>query len=208
MDCLTGCHPCTMAQWMSHILSSLFYHLRYNCSFFYIEDVVIFMNKFKQLLISTPILFSMFFPLLAFAAPAQVDSGSDAEMRKMILYYVNAHRAKHHLSPLSLNEDVSKEAAKHSRAMASKSIPFGHAYFNDRIHRVYQQVKNCNGGAENVAYYRLNAKRLVDAWIASPGHRRNIEGHYNVTGIGIAHGKTGWAYYTQIFVKKEDKAFV
>lgn len=125
----------------------------------------------------------------------------------MILYYVNAYRAKHHLSPLSMSDAASQEAVKHSRAMASQSIPFGHAHFNDRIQRVYQQLKHCNGGAENVAYYKLNAKRLVDAWIASPGHRRNIEGHYNMTGIGIAHGKTGWAYYTQIFVKKEDKAY-
>lgn len=169
---------------------------------------MIFMKKLKPLLVSIFLLLSWSLSSLVCAAPGHANSNNDAEMRKMILYYINAYRAKHHLSPLSLNEAASQEAAKHSRAMASKSIPFGHAHFNERIQHVYQQVTHCNGGAENVAYYQLNAKRLVDAWIASPGHRRNIEGHYNVTGIGIAHGKTGWAYYTQIFVKKEDKAFV
>ncbi len=162
------------------------------------------MIKFKPLLFSASLIFSLTVSSFASAAPIQADNNNDAEMRKMILYYVNAYRAKHHLSALSLNEAASQEAAQHSRAMAAKSIPFGHAHFNDRIQRVYKQVKNCNGGAENVAYYKLNAKRLVDAWVASPGHRRNIEGRYNVTGIGIAHGKSGWAYYTQIFVKKED----
>lgn len=166
------------------------------------------MIKFKKCLLSISIILSLLVSSFVSAAPIHADNTNDAEMRKMILYYVNAYRAKHHLSALSLNEFASQEAAKHSRAMANKSIPFGHANFNNRIQRVYKQVKNCNGGAENVAYYKLNAKRLVDAWIASPGHRRNIEGHYNVTGIGIAHGKTGWAYYTQIFVKKEDKAYV
>lgn len=169
--------------------------------------MMILMNYFKQAIALFSILFLLTGSSFAAVNAESSVNNHDAEMRKMILHYVNVYRAKHHLAPLVLNEAVSQEAVKHSRAMANKSIPFGHAHFNDRIHRVYQQLKNCNGGAENVAYYRTDAKRLVDAWIASPGHRRNIEGHYNVTGIGIAHGKAGWAYYTQIFVKKEERAY-
>lgn len=161
------------------------------------------MNKIKQFLFSVSIILSV--TLNSTAIAASVDD--DARMQQMILHYVNAYRAKHHLSPLKLNEAASQEAARHSQAMASKATPFGHAHFNDRIKRLYKKFEQCHGGAENVAYYRTNAKRLVDGWIASPGHRRNIEGHYNVTGIGIAHGKPGWAYYTQIFVQTENKAY-
>lgn len=128
---------------------------------------------------------------------------TDAEQQKMILYYVNAYRAKHHLAPLNMVNVISQEAAKHSRDMASHRMPFGHNDFNGRIKRLYQQIKECHGGAENVAYYKLDAKKLVEQWIASPGHRRNIEGNYNLTGIGIAHGKKGWAYYTQIFIHSD-----
>lgn len=165
------------------------------------------MNNFKQFLLSVSILLGVMVSSFASVPSTQLETNHDADMRQMILYYVNAYRTKHHLSPLSMSDAATQEATKHSRAMANKSIPFGHAHFNDRIQRVYKQLNNCNGGAENVAYYKLNAKRLVDAWVASPGHRHNIEGHYNLTGIGIAHGKTGWAYYTQIFVKKEDRAY-
>jgi uncharacterized protein YkwD len=129
----------------------------------------------------------------------------DADMQKMILYYVNDYRAKHHLPALQLNKTVSNEAAKHSQAMARKSIRFGHAHFNDRIKRLYQQFGHCRGAAENVAYYKTNIKHLVEAWVASPGHRQNIMGHYNITGIGIAYGKTGWAYYTQIFLSTDTR---
>ena len=129
------------------------------------------------------------------------NESTDAYNQKMILYYVNAYRAKHHLSPLTMNNAISKEAAQHSRDMATKKMGFGHTGFSGRIKRLYRIIPQCNGGAENVALYKLDAKKLVDAWIASPGHRRNIEGHYNLTGIGIAHGRTGWAYYTQMFIR-------
>ncbi len=122
----------------------------------------------------------------------------------MILHYVNEYRAQRHLPPLKMNSVISAEAAHHSLAMAKKSIPFGHSYFNTRIQHINNEIKEYKAGAENVAYYKTNAKKLVDAWISSPGHRRNILGNYNLTGIGIAYGKSGWAYYTQIFVRKDE----
>lgn len=137
------------------------------------------------------------------AAPTHPKAITDAEYQTSILYYVNAYRIKHHLAPLKMSNLISQEAAKHSRDMASHSMPFGHNDFDGRIKRLYQQLKECRGGAENVAYYKLDAKRLVEQWIASPGHRRNIEGNYNLTGIGIAHSKKGWAYYTQIFLRSD-----
>ena len=128
---------------------------------------------------------------------------TDAEQQKMILYYVNAYREKRHLSPLKMNNVISQEAEKHSRDMASHAMSFGHDGFNDRIKRLYQQIKECRSGAENIAYYKISAQVLVDKWVSSPGHRRNIEGNYNLTGIGIAHDKKGWAYYTQIFLRSD-----
>lgn len=133
--------------------------------------------------------------------PLPQEVTTDAEYQTRILYYVNAYRIKHHLVPLKMSNIISKEATIHSRAMANHAKPFGHNDFNGRIKRLYQQIKGCNGGAENVAYYKLDAKKLVEQWIASPGHRRNIVGNYNLTGIGIAHSKKGWAYYTQIFLR-------
>lgn len=126
---------------------------------------------------------------------------TDANFQKQILYYVNQYRMRHLLRPLKMNNTISLEAAKHSRDMANKSMPFGHTGYNGRIKRLYTKFERCRGGAENVAYYKLDAKKLVDAWMASPGHRQNILGGYNLTGIGIAHGKKGWGYYTQIFLR-------
>jgi uncharacterized protein YkwD len=40
-------------------------------------------------------------------------------------------------------------------------------------------------------------------WLNSPGHRKNIEGPYNLTGIAMAKAKDGTMYFTQIFINKQ-----
>ncbi len=138
---------------------------------------------------------------VCFAANTHAAPLPDVEYQQQVLFYVNQYRIKHHRVPLKLIPTISKTAETHSIAMAKKRVPFGHQNFNQRINSLYKQIKNCQGGAENVAYYKYGPKKLVDAWIASPGHRRNILGDYNLTGIGIAHDSKGWGYYTQLFLK-------
>lgn len=146
---------------------------------------------------------SVFLGHQAMAAKDKKAVVSNTSFQNEILYYVNQYRAKHHLSPLKMNNLISQQAAKHSQDMASHRLAFGHTNFNGRIKRLYTEIGECRGGAENVAFYKTDAKKLVDAWVASPGHRRNILGGYNLTGIGIAHSKKGWAYYTQIFLRSD-----
>ncbi len=129
----------------------------------------------------------------------------DVSFQHQILHYVNQYRMRHFLRPLKMSETISIEAEKHSRDMANKSMPFGHTGYTGRMKRLYTKFDHCRGGAENVAYYKTDAKKLVDAWMASPGHRQNIMGGYNLTGIGIAYSKKGWAYYTQIFLRSDGK---
>jgi uncharacterized protein YkwD len=45
----------------------------------------------------------------------------------------------------------------------------------------------------------MSAREVVDGWLKSPGHKRNIEGDFTLTGIGIASDKQGNIYFTQIF---------
>jgi len=39
----------------------------------------------------------------------------------------------------------------------------------------------------------------VDGWLNSPGHKKNIEGNFTLTGIGYARDHKGNIYFTQIF---------
>jgi uncharacterized protein YkwD len=119
-----------------------------------------------------------------------------------VLYYVNEFREHHGLRPLKLNNSIIHEAEKHSIKMAEKNIPFGHAGFNNRAKRLMTEL-SANSMAENVAYGNISARKVVDLWIHSPGHRKNMLGNYNLTGIGIASDRHGELYFTQIFINKK-----
>jgi uncharacterized protein YkwD len=86
--------------------------------------------------------------------------------------------------------------------MAAESTPLGHAGFPDRI-AALRRVMSCGASAENVASslgYDEPAPEIVRGWLASRGHRANIEGPYERTGVGVARSATGKLYVTQIFV--------
>lgn len=130
----------------------------------------------------------------------------DRDLDKMavdVLYYVNKHRTDMGLGELKMNDVIIKEALGHSRNMAYKRVPFGHDGFDERMGRILKQLAPANAAAENVAEGSKTAQEVVNLWLHSPGHRKNIEGDYNTTGIGIVPASDGTLYYTQIFIHKK-----
>lgn len=123
-------------------------------------------------------------------------------MEDKILYYVNQHRKEVGKPPLQMLNAASAEAAKHSSNMASRKTGFGHDGFETRIATIRKSFGTVSAAAENVAYGQLSAKEVVDGWINSSGHRKNMEGSYTYTGIGVAKDRSGTIFFTQIFLRK------
>jgi uncharacterized protein YkwD len=119
-----------------------------------------------------------------------------------ILFYVNEYRASKGLQALEMNAGMCLQAEKHSAGMASGKVSFGHDGFEERVKVIARKIGNIRSSAENVAYGNLSPKEVVDIWLKSPGHRKNIEGKYTLTGIGIATGKGNVVFFTQIFTGK------
>ena len=115
-----------------------------------------------------------------------------------ILQYVNEDRKEHGLEALKLNELESSLALKHSQDMALGKVKFGHGGFNDRAKTIQKSLGSTEIG-ENVASGPMTAREVVDGWLNSPGHKKNIEGNFTLTGIGYARDKKGDIYFTQIF---------
>ncbi len=99
-----------------------------------------------------------------------------------------------------MNASMNAEAQKHSTNMASRRTSFSHNGFDGRIKRISSSLHGVYNAAENVAMGSRTAREVVNSWLTSPMHRKNIEGKYNLTGIGVAADKKGILYYTQIFV--------
>ena len=115
---------------------------------------------------------------------------------------VNRHRRARNLAALTLDPRISREARLHSVAMAAGTTPFGHEGFDERV-KALRLAMPCRRTAENVASsqgYHDAAVEAVRGWLGSAGHRENIEGPYDRTGVGVARSATGEVFFTQIFV--------
>jgi uncharacterized protein YkwD len=116
---------------------------------------------------------------------------------------VNKYRQSRNLPPLVADPDISAQAKAHSEQMA-RSGNMSHDGFNERVASVAKTIVYRNA-AENVAYnmgYGQPDLVAVQGWIESPGHKKNMIGQFDLTGIGVARGAKGEYYFTQIFIRK------
>lgn len=131
--------------------------------------------------------------------PAAVSLSS---IEASILQEVNRHRASKGLSPLVANSILDTEASLHSQQMASGQVSFGHSGYEARMARIDKRMGGAGANAENVAYGKMTAREVVQSWLRSPPHKKNIEGPYHSSGIGISRNGQGVIYFTQIFTQK------
>lgn len=144
-------------------------------------------------------LFSFFFAILFLAAPLLLQA-RPAGMQSRILSLINDYRHDNGRQELRSNALLNDLAQQHSERMAQGRVRFGHDGFDGRMKKALRGIKGAYGFAENVAYGTLSASEVVDMWTNSRGHRKNILGPYQLTGIGVARGRDGQLYFTQVFV--------
>ncbi len=118
---------------------------------------------------------------------------------------VNEYRVSHRLRALRYDTSLAAVAREHSEAMARGRTPLGHDGFTKRAEAV-EAFMDFKEIAENVAMNNYARPRTVpvamSGWLRSPHHRENIEGSFDVTGVGIARSRDGTFYYTQLFVAR------
>ncbi len=121
-------------------------------------------------------------------------------MEDEILELINEYRASQSLPPFEMAQEIAEVAEGHSKEMAKGKVGFGHDGFDERVSKIRSKFGGTSA-AENVAYGSRTAKEVVDMWLHSKGHKKNIiSGKYKFTGIGIARSKDGTLYFTQIFI--------
>jgi uncharacterized protein YkwD len=128
--------------------------------------------------------------------PANADQkvGTDEQL---CLDLVNKFRKEQGKGALVYSQKLTDIGMPHSIAMLQKKVPLGHAGFQQRA----AQVEWAQATGENVAYtngYSDPVREMVQGWIHSPGHRRNLLGDFNQMGIAFAKKDDLW-YATQFF---------
>lgn len=137
-------------------------------------------------------------PGAATASPTGTSAGAlvrDASLEDTLLAQINAVRAAHGLRPFAASTALARAAVGHSKSMATLGF-FAHdsrdgAPFWQRVQRFYGPRTATWTVGENLAMFgglAPTAEAIVDAWMASPGHRANLlQRLYREAGIAIVH---------------------
>ncbi|WP_240796513.1 CAP domain-containing protein [Streptomyces sp. RFCAC02] len=135
--------------------------------------------------------------------PADDGSGSAADEQlaaaQEVLSLVNAERAAAGLRSLTLDPSLSALANAYSADMAARGF-FDHTDPDGRT--PWDRAADAgilNLGGENIARGQVDAEAVVEAWMASEGHRDNILNPvYTTMGLGVQFGDGG-PWWTQVF---------
>jgi len=130
----------------------------------------------------------------------------DASTRRIeveVLRLTNAYRRSRSLPALREAPSLALLARGHSSDLARRRpTHVDHEGFRNRFERASESI-GLISFSENVA--RMGRKRprpaswVVESWVASSIHRKNLEGDYDVVGIGIFRREDGYYFFTQIF---------
>ena len=140
--------------------------------------------------------------VLALPAPASAHPRYSPTGMVMYAIYLetNERRAENGCGPLRPETELIVASVEQSGYMASTG-EFSHvnrdgSTFITRAHRAgYEQP-----AGENIAFGYHSAGEVMDAWMASPAHRRNILNcDAKTIGTGVRYAIDGTPYYTQVF---------
>jgi uncharacterized protein YkwD len=128
---------------------------------------------------------------------------NDPALAGQVLVLLNKYRVSHGFSALRSNSTLRRTAQWKSLNMSGKHY-FEH---NDTpLNRpINQRFSDCgysvsSGWGENIAYGYGSAEQVMQAWIHSPEHLRNIRTPwFKTVGVGVAHAADGTIYWTQDF---------
>ncbi|MDP4505978.1 CAP domain-containing protein [Nonomuraea turcica] len=123
-------------------------------------------------------------------------------LENQVVTLANAQRAKAGCKPLQHDGKLRKAAYGHSQDMVAKDY-FDHTSptgkeADDRI--AAAGFSPVSSWGENIAYGQRSAAAVMDDWMNSPGHKRNIL-DCSYTHIGVGYVASG-SYWTQVFAAR------
>jgi uncharacterized protein YkwD len=141
-----------------------------------------------------------FIGLLATATEAQAAATPTATLESQIVTLSNAKRVAAGCKALPVQGQILTAARNHSRYMAT-SGNFSHtgsanSTFISRINAAGYTAPR----SENIAWGYRTATDVVNAWMNSPGHRKNLlDCGAKTFAVGVVYAANGTPYYTQDF---------
>lgn len=133
-------------------------------------------------------------------ASKEAEDAFTAEEMQLLALTNKKRAAYKHLQPLKMNEILAGIARNHSANMANHQH-LSHTVkgkgFAARIKEAGYPVARAG---ENVARSRRSLSHVMDMWMKSPSHRKNIlNPSFEEIGIGVTMTPSGDRYFAQVF---------
>ena len=138
----------------------------------------------------------------AAAEPNGLTTGSDMARdgrRRQFEQLANAHRARIGCGRLRWDPAAAAVAQQHADDMVRRDF-FSHTNPDGKspFDRLRAAGVTYTAAAENIAFGYVTASAVLDAWVASKGHRRNLENcRYTHHGVGL-RDRT----WVQVFIRR------
>ena len=159
------------------------------------------MMKYRNLVIS--IILSLTVIILSCEKKDEGTAVIREDLEQEIVDLINYYRDTTGKSELIIDTVLRREARNHSVNIATGKVPFGHEGYQERANTIFTEVGGKTFG-ENVAEGNYpDASYFINSWLSSPSHLENIDGDYDLTGVGVAETEKGVKIATQIFLKIE-----
>ncbi|MEV6742664.1 CAP domain-containing protein [Streptomyces sp. NPDC051104] len=127
----------------------------------------------------------------ASSAPA---SSAPTSATARVVALVNSERAKAGCAPLTVNSKLAKAAQAHSADMAAhQNMSHTGSDGSSPGDRITSAGYSWSSYGENIAYGYSTPESVMAAWMASPGHKRNIlDCGFKDIGVGLAQPGSYW----------------
>jgi uncharacterized protein YkwD len=125
------------------------------------------------------------------------------EVSREMLDQVNTARRQAGLKPLRLNGVLAKSAQRHAEDMLKRGY-FDHRSPAGTTVRERSRAAGYNWAAigENIAFGQTSVDEVVETWMDSPGHRKNIlSPNFTELGVGLAVGRGPDGKYQVLWVQ-------
>lgn len=130
----------------------------------------------------------------------QSSSAPAKSLQQDILDRVNQERSKTGAAPLKLNAKLSAAAQKQAQNLMDTGI-FSHTIDGKNVgDRATAAGYNWGRIGENIAEGQRSAADVMQSWMNSEGHRKNIlNAEFQELGVGYTEDSEGSTYWVQVF---------
>ncbi len=133
----------------------------------------------------------------------ETQSTSLSQFEQKVVELTNAERAKAGLAPLKVSEELSKVARAKSADMRDNNY-FSHQSptYGSPFDMMKQFGISYTAAGENIAAGQRTPEEVVNSWMNSAGHRKNImSSDFTHIGVGYVSGGSYGHYWTQQFIR-------